>query len=155
DLEPAGSPDAGYVTKAFVGDRPPVTGSFVLPAGDWEQFDTRLKMGVESGLSTGPDFAVAVGMQLFDALFSGSLRRGWAQAVEEARGRGLRLVVRAGDPAVHALAWELLFDRVLINRHLVLNDGWSLVRSVPEPPPPLVPRSRGEDVSVLIMTSGK
>ena len=92
-------------------------------------------------------------MRLFDGLFSGALRRCWAQAVEDARSRGLRLVVNSAESAVHALPWELLlFDRVLVNQHLGLVDGWSIVRAVPEPPPPAAPRPARE-ITVQVMTS--
>lgn len=154
DLHPAGSTRAGYVASATVGDRPPVSGGFEPPVSDWQPAEERAKVA-EKRVSVGAtDSAVQAGAQLFDALFSGSLRRCWAQTVEDARRRGVRLVIRSADLAIHALPWELLYDRVLLDQHLVLAEEWSVIRSVPEPPAAPPPRQHSHELSVLVVTPG-
>lgn len=154
ELRPAGSDRAGYVASATVGDRPPVTGSFEPPAQTSNPAEERAAVTADGASITTTDAAADAGIALFDALFAGKLRRCWAQAVADARDRGLRLVVRSVDLAVHGLPWELLFDRVLINRYVIHADGWSVVRSVPDPPKAPAPRKRSSELTVLVMLSG-
>jgi hypothetical protein len=71
-------------------------------------------------------------VQLFSALFSGSLSRAWAQAVERARAKdGLTIVIRSSSMPVQALPWELLSDPTLTSSEFVaIAEGWSVVRDV-------------------------
>lgn len=152
-LRPAAPGESGYLVTATVGSRPPVTGHFEAPPRDGERVAyERAATGADAAPIGTADAAADTGMRLFDALFSGALRRCWAQAVEEARTPGLRLVVDSAENAIHSLPWELLFDRVLINQHLALVDGWSVLRAVPEPPPPASPRPAGK-VTVQVVNS--
>jgi len=150
-LQPAGAPAGGYVASAQVGGRPPVAGTFQLPAYDWNQESARV--GTEPDGGAGTDAAADAGMRLFDALFAGALRRCWAQAVEDSKGRGMRLVVSSADLTVHGLPWELLYDRVLVNRQLLLVDGWSVLRAVPAPPRPPEPLGSTGELGVLVVTA--
>ncbi|MBA2324052.1 MAG: hypothetical protein H0V92_08625, partial [Pseudonocardiales bacterium] len=131
-LQSASPGQTNYLTSVTVGDRPPIEGSFELPAHGWDQTYEGAQTS-KDGASVGA--AVDTGMRLFDALFSGPLRRCWAQVVEESRGQEMRLVICSAALAIHGLPWELLFDRVLVDRHLALVEGWSVVRAVPDPPP--------------------
>jgi hypothetical protein len=102
-----------------------------------------------------PSQAEKAGARLFEALFSGPLRRVWARAVEGARrAGGLRLVIRSDAVAVRMLPWELLYDRVLVQGHVALVDGWSVLRQVgqgpPPPPPPAHPSAAELHLSVLV-----
>lgn len=52
------------------------------------------------------------GQRLFDALFSGELRALYNASLLEAdrQGKGLRIKLRATDPALATLPWEYLYD---------------------------------------------
>ena len=110
----------------------------------------------DSGANPRPPVqAEKAGARLFEALFSGPLRRVWARAVEGARrAGGLRLVIRSDAVAVRMLPWELLYDRVLVQGHVALVDGWSVLRQVgdgpPPPPPPAHPSAAELHLSVLV-----
>ncbi len=85
-LRPAGPGRSGYLVAANVGGRPPVAGHFEPPSSDPEYTRTT---GAPSGADDRPvgaaSAAAEVGTRLFEALFSGALRRCWSQAVEVAR----------------------------------------------------------------------
>jgi hypothetical protein len=150
-LQPAGSGRNSYLTSLTVGDRPPVSGSFELPANrGWDEIYEGAQTS-KDGASAGA--AVETGMRLFDALFSGPLRRCWAQVVEESRCHEMRLTIQSDALAVHGLPWELLFDRVLVDRHLALVEGWSVARAVLYPPPVPEPVRSVADLHVVVVTS--
>jgi CHAT domain-containing protein len=149
-LQPAGPGQTGYLSSVTVGDRPAVIGRFEPPADGWDQIYQGAQTS-QDGASVGP--AIDIGMQLFDGLFSGPLRRCWAQVVEESNGKQMRLVICSASLVIHGLPWELLFDRVLVDRHLALVEGWSVVRTVPGPPPALDPVHSVAELRVLVVTS--
>jgi hypothetical protein len=145
---PARPGQPGYLVAATVGDRAAVNGHFEAPP--LEELAPSVS---DAGPIGATDAAADTGMRLFDALFSGELRRCWAQAVEDARTRGLRLVVDSSETAIHELPWELLFDRVLVNEHLALRGGWCVLRTVPESPRPSAPRPI-DQIKVQVVTVG-
>lgn len=149
-LRPAGTGRTGYLTTVTVAGREPVDGHFEPPAPGWDQAYQGAQTA-QDGASVGP--AITIGTQLFDGLFSGPLRRCWAQAAQEVNGREMHLVIESGSLAIHGLPWELLFDQALAERHLALIDGWSVVRAVPAPPRPRDPVRSVAELSVLVVTS--
>jgi CHAT domain len=145
---PAHPGQPGYLVTATVGDRPAVNGHFEAPP--LEELTPSVS---DAGPIGATDAAADTGMRLFDALFSGELRRCWAGAVEDARSGGLRLVVESSETKIQELPWELLFDRVLVNEHLALRSGWCVLRTVPESPRPNPPRPL-DQIKVQVVTVG-
>lgn len=73
--------------------------------------------------------AEAVGRALFERAFSGEVRRLYDRSLQKAEGegKGLRIRLRIGTPALARLPWELLYDPQA-RRHLALSDATPVVR---------------------------
>jgi hypothetical protein len=141
-------------TRATTDDGEMVTGTLGRLASEWEHPE-RARDRLRT--ATGDESAADIGKQLFAALFSGPLSRCWAKSAEQARkAGGLELIVYSDDIVVHGLAWELLYDPVVMSGHVALLDGWSIIRRRSTPgPPPTPPRAGrwGGDLQVLVVTS--
>lgn len=63
-------------------------------------------------ISTAETSVQAVGIQLFDAIFSGDIGAAYrtSTAVASERGAGVQLVLRLNSPGLAALPWEALYD---------------------------------------------
>jgi hypothetical protein len=149
------TPGGSYHSRGILDGGRTVEGTFTPPPGDWEQTDPMTRAATKTRRARGAtESAVETGRRLFDAVFSGPLSRCWAEAVERASGpHGLQVVVRSADLGVQGLGWELLYDPVLAGGHIMLVDGWSILREVPGQPAPTPPHTATENLAVLVVTS--
>src|SRR5687767_9712085 len=90
------------VTAAVEGGEP-VRGEFVVPEVDWERAEPPPTSSVDVARVDDP--SALMGSRLFDALFSGRLRRCWAETYGRAKdaSSGVRLTVVSGDREVQRL----------------------------------------------------
>lgn len=155
EITPTSRPGA-YTSMGRLDDGHPVEGTFTPPPSDWEHTDQAVQTANKAVRTRGAtESAVETGRRLFDAAFSGPLSRCWAEAVEQATSaaRGLQVIVRSSDLTIQGLGWELLYDPVLVGKHVMLVDGWSILREAPNQPPPPPPHTTADSLKVLVVTS--
>jgi len=140
--------------RAHVDDDLIMTGQFIIQP-EWTHTPDPSKQLSSSDASNSPNSQI--GAELFTALFSGSLSRCWARAVEHAKDRGaLHVIIRSSDLVVHGLPWELLFDRAGGPSAVALTDGWSVIRQCPREPADELPAATAvatQDLRVLVLTA--
>jgi formylglycine-generating enzyme required for sulfatase activity len=115
-----------------------------------------LDSGGGPGQSPSPEVLVVrdFGRDLFDALFTGEVRRCYEQSIEQARqeDKGIRLKLRFQPPDLAALPWEFLYDPRRAE-YICLSRNTPLVRYL-EPPRTIPPLRLSPPLRILGMIAG-
>ena len=129
-LESEGSDHYARVLGSPVGE---ASARFDLPISDLELENFLLRVSRPADGSrrdpNPPEFARNLGARLHDAVLSGDVGVAFRRSLDEANraGRGLRIRLRLGDPALSDLPWELMYSQGL-GRYLSLSVQTPIVR---------------------------